>query len=663
MGAGGQVATVVTTMEVRIDTIQIPPARPIIAGEVANELERQQIAALNATTHRDYPRDASVHQLFAAEAAARPDLLAVAAGDGSLSYGELDERANRLANRLRGLGVGPDTLVGLCLERSAGLVTGALGILKSGGAYVALDPSYPAERLEFMLRDAQAPVLVTNRSRAARLDAGAAIVIVLDDPANGLESESAAAPAHRASVGDLAYVIYTSGSSGLPKGVMVEHRSLLNLVFWHRRAFAVTAADRATQVASPGFDAAVWELWPYLTSGASIHVPPDEIRGDAAALRSWLVGERVTISFLPTPLAEAVMSLDWPADADLRLLLTGGDALHRHPSPELPFALVNNYGPTEGTVVSTSGSVPPVEAARLAPSIGRPIDNVRVYIVDSDLRLCRIGQPGELLVGGHLLARGYLHRPELTAEKFIADPFSGKAGARLYRTGDLVRYRPSGEIEFLGRLDQQVKIRGHRIEPGEIAATLDLHPEVRSSLVVAREDTPGEKRLVAYLVPADGVRPGADEMRQHVARSLPDYMLPAAFVWLDELPVTANGKVDRAALPAPGCAPTATSGEHDAELRTELEAVLAAMICELLHLEVVRLDENFFVLGGHSLLGAQLLARVRDRFGVEMALRGLFDHPTVSAMAGEVERLLVLQLEAMSDQEAVDLAAEPAIPS
>jgi amino acid adenylation domain-containing protein len=644
-------------MEARIETIHFPPARPLSLGDFATEVECQQIAALNAATQRDYPRDACVHQLFAGEAAARPDLLAVAAADGSLSYGELDERTNRLANRLRALGIGPDTLVGLCLERSAALLTGALGILKSGGAYVALDPSYPAERLAFMLHDAQAPVLVTSRAQAARLDAGSATVIVLDDPANGLDSESAIAPTHRASVGDLAYVIYTSGSTGAPKGVMVEHRSLLNLIFWHRRAFAVTAADRATQVASPGFDAAVWELWPYLTAGASIHVPPEDIRADAQALREWLLSERVTVSFLPTSLAEAVMSLEWPAAADLRLLLTGGDALHRYPSADLPFALVNNYGPTEGTVVSTSGPVAPDSPARLAPSIGRPIDNVRVYIVDQDLRLCRIGEPGELLIGGHLLARGYLHRPDLTAEKFITDPFSGKADARLYRTGDLVRYRPTGEIEFLGRLDQQLKIRGYRIEPGEIAATLDAHPGVRSSVVVAREDPPGEKRLVAYVVNANGNRPGADELHAHLARSLPDYMLPVAFVWLDELPVTPNGKVDRAALPAPGSANTARVAKRDAEPRTELEAVLAAMICELLHLEEVRLGENFFVLGGHSLLGAQLLARVRDRFGVEMALRTLFEHPTVSEMAGEVERLLVLQLEAMSEEEAVQLVA------
>jgi amino acid adenylation domain-containing protein len=643
-------------MEARVESIRFPPARPLSRDGSAAEVEMQQIAALNAATARDYPRGRLVHHLFAAQSTATPDALAVAAGDGSLSYSELDQRANRLAHRLQALGVGRDTLVGLCLERSAALVTGALGILKSGGAYVALDPSYPAERLAFMLHDAQAPVLVTSSSHAARLRTGSARVIMLDDPANGLNWESPAAPRQTGDPSDLAYVIYTSGSTGAPKGVMVEHRSLLNLVFWHRRAFTLAATDRATQVASPAFDAAVWELWPYLTVGASIHVPSEEIRADARKLLDWLLAQRITVSFLPTALAEGMVSSDWPADAALRVLLTGGDALHRQPPEDLPFAFVNNYGPTEGTVVSTSGLVTPGPSGRIAPSIGRPIDNVSVFIVNADLRLCPIGEPGELLIGGDLLARGYLRRPDLTAEKFIPNPFGGNAGGRLYRTGDLVRYRPTGEIEFLGRLDQQVKIRGYRIETGEIAATLDAHPEVRSSVVVAREDAPGEKRLVAYLVPANGTRPGADEMRAHLARRLPDYMLPAALVWLDELPVTANGKVDRAALPVPDRANTAGRSEPDDEAKTELEAVIAAMICELLHLDRVRRDENFFVLGGHSLLGAQLVARVRDRFGVEMALRSLFEHPTVSGMAGEVERLLVLQLEAMSDEEAAQLA-------
>jgi len=628
-------------------------------GQWLASVEREQAAGRNSGTRRDYPRDASVHQLFAAQVAAAPNALAVAGPDGRLTYGELDVRANQLAHRLQSLGVGSEVLVGLCLERSAALVTGALGILKSGGAYVALDPTYPAERLAFMLRDAQVRVLITDRAQAERLDAGSATVIALDDPAIGLDAESPIAPSSAVTAKDLAYVIYTSGSTGTPKGVMIEHDSLLNLVFWHRRAFAVTARDRATQLASPAFDAAVWELWPYLTAGASIHVSPSDVRADAAALRDWLLAERITVTFLPTPLAEAVMSIAWPGQADLRLLLTGGDVLHHHPTAGLPFTVVNNYGPTEGTVVATSGAVPANESTRLVPSIGRPIDNVQAYIVDADLQLCRFGQAGELLLGGRLLARGYLGRPDLTADKFVADPFGGEQGARLYRTGDVVRYRPTGEIEFLGRVDRQVKIRGHRIEPAEVASTLDAHAAVRSSVVVAREDLPGEKALVAYLVPADGLQPGAGELRSHVAKHLPEFMVPTHFVWLDELPLTVNGKVDIAALPEPSAEHGSNRAARGVAPKTGVETALAAMICELLRLESVGANENFFVLGGHSLLGAQLIARVRDRFGVEMALRNLFDNPTVSGMAGEIERLLLAEMENLSDEEAAQLIGEP----
>ncbi len=634
-----------------------PPGAPH-PRRVVRQPEGDRVAERSETTRRDHPHDATVHQLFARQAAERPDALAVAAPDQCLTYGELEVRANRLANRLRTLGVGPDVPVGLCIERSAALVTGALGILKAGGAYLAMDPSYPAERLAFMLRDAQVPVLVTSRSLAPRLDAGAATVIALDDLGAGLDAESPVAPPESAGLRDLAYVIYTSGSTGVPKGVMIEHESLLNLVFWHRRVFELTAADRATQVASPAFDAAVWELWPNLTAGASVHVVPAEIRADPHALVGWLLAERITVSFMPTPLAEAAMLADWPADTDLRLLLTGGDALHRHPPPGLPFTVVNNYGPTEGTVVATSGAVPQSRTGRPAPSIGRPIDNVRVHIVDCDMRLCSFGQAGELLLGGGLLARGYLRRPELTAERFVPDVFGGDQGARLYRTGDLVRYRPTGELEFVGRVDEQVQIRGFRVEPGEISATLDTHADVRSSQVETRADGAGQKLLVAYLVPANGRRPAADELRSHAARYLPEHMLPASYVWLTELPLTANGKVDRVALAA--LAPTTwhTDAVQGALPNTELESALAEMICELLALPAVGADENFFVLGGHSLLGAQLIARVRDRFGVEMALRSLFDSPTVAGMGAEIERLLLVELESMSDEAAAQLVDE-----
>jgi amino acid adenylation domain-containing protein len=605
-------------------------------------------------TRQDYPRDASVPQLVAAQAVATPDAVALVAPSHAarsvLTYRELDTWANQIAHHLRALGVGPDLLVGLCLERSAALVVGALGILKAGGAYVPLDPAYPPERLAFMLYDAQTPVVVTQQRLAERLPAGPWRVVTLD--AEGPQTARACpvpaagvpAPAH------LAYVIYTSGSTGQPKGVQITHDSLLNLVFWHRRAFAVTAADRATQLAGPSFDATVWELWPYLTAGASVYLPDEETRNTPTRLRDWLVAQGITIGFLPTALAESVMALDWPPQTALRILLTGADVLHHYPSPDLPFVLVNNYGPTECTVVATSGPVPPTARPERPPSIGRPIANTEVYILDDHLRPVPTGVPGELHMGGVGLARGYLNRPELTAEKFIPHPFSAEPGARLYKTGDRACFLPDGQIAFLGRIDDQIKIRGYRIEPQEIVAALNRHPGVQMSCVVAREDTPGEKRLVAYVVPTPGAQPAAGALRAFLGTQLPDYMLPTAFVWLEALPLTPNGKVDRAALPAPDAANTAGDGVFVAP-RTPLEQQVAGIVAGLLGLDRIGRDDNVFLLGGHSLLGAQIIARVSDTFGVDLPLHTLYAAPTVATLAAEIERVVLATLEEMSDDE------------
>lgn len=601
--------------------------------------------------------DTSVQERFAAYAAAQPDALAVSGPDATLTYGQLERHTDQLARRLRTLGVGRERPVGLCLGRSAALIVGALGILKAGGAYVALDPAHPRERLAFMLRDCGADVLVTGGSAVVGVDPGRAAVVTVDADGAEPDIESTGEPATAGGSGDLAYVIYTSGSTGTPKGVLVEHGGLRNLISWHQHAFAITGADRATQIASPAFDATVWELWPYLTAGASIHIPTDEVRVDPIALRDWLVEERISVTFLPTALAEVLMTLDWPAETSLRYLLTGGDTLHRHPPAGLPFAVVNNYGPSEATVVATSGVVGPSADRVSAPSIGRPIANVQAYIVDDQLECVAPGTPGELLVGGAGVARGYLNRACFTDERFIPDRFSSVPEARVYRTGDLVRERPDGELEFLGRVDDQVKIRGNRIELGEISATLNRHVEVRSSVVVLREDASDERHLVAYVVPVDGRRPDSTQLRAHLGQHLPAYMVPAAFVWLEELPLTPNGKVDRAALPAPVIANTAQPAQS-AQPESELERVLAALVAELLELDRVGADENFFLLGGHSMLGAQLIARIGERFDVDMSLRALFDNPTVAEMATEVERLLVAELEAMTDDDAARLLAE-----
>jgi len=596
-------------------------------------------AAVHAVDPEDDRRGAEpcVHELVAARARSNPATLALASRDRTMTYRELDRRAARVALRLRALGVGPDVPVAVCLERSPDLAVAALGVLKAGGAYLPLDASYPQERLAFMVTDSGAPVVVAQRSVIPLLVGSPATIVTLDDDPQ--EDDAPHVLPTGVQSGNLAYVIYTSGSTGTPKGVMIEHRNLLHLVRWHVQAFEVTEFDRASQVASPAFDAAVWELWPYLAAGASVHFADESARSDAAALRDWLCGERITIGFLPTPLAEAALELVWPRAAPLRVLLTGGDTLHRHPPPGLPFVLVNNYGPTEATVLVTSGTVPSEgsdSASTRPPSIGRPIVDSRIHIVDADLREVDPGLPGELLIGGRGVGRGYLHRPDLTGERFIPDPFSGEPTGRLYRTGDLVSERPDGELDFLGRIDDQVKIRGHRVEPAEIAVALERHHGVRSSIVVAREHRPGDIRLVAYVVPRDGARPEVTELRDHLAGLLPDYMVPSDVVHLDELPLTSNGKVDRSALPAP---PEPAARDAGRAPSGALERDLAAMVGELLGIEHVGAEENFFLLGGHSLLAAQLVARIRDTFRIDLPLISVFEAGTVAGLAVEVERL------------------------
>lgn len=599
-----------------------------------------------------------IPQLIAAQAGSTPLAPAVVSGQRTLSYAALNARANQLAHHLQTLSVGPDVPVGLCVGRSLEMVVGLLGIMKAGGAYVPLDPQYPQARLAYMLNDAQVPILLTQRHLIERLPETPARVICLDDePA--LAGHSAAEPLFHTKPDHLVYIIYTSGSTGQPKGVQITHKSLLNLISWHQQAFDVTAADRATQIASPAFDATGWELWPYLCYGASVYLVDEQTRALPMALRDWLVSNQITISFLPTALAESLLALEWPLETALRFLLTGADTLHQYPPASLPFALINNYGPTEATVVATSGRILPAAQTSAPPPIGRPITNTEVYLLDEQLQPVEPGTPGELHIGGVGLARGYLNQPELTREKFIPHPFSGKPGARLYKTGDLARLLPDGQIAFLGRIDQQIKIRGYRIEPDEIVAALNRHPAIQASFVVAREEASGEKRLLAYLVPAAEKSLSLAALLDTLKAQLPDYMIPAAFVRLDALPITPNGKVDRAALPAPN----ETNTLHDepfAAPGTPTEASIAAAVAALLNVERVGIDDNFFLLGGHSMLGAQLIAWIAETFGLELPLRTLFEAPTVRQLATEVERQLETWLEAMSDEEAQRLLEEQA---
>ncbi|MET0395626.1 MAG: amino acid adenylation domain-containing protein, partial [Longimicrobiaceae bacterium] len=602
-----------------------PDAR-ISQATLMGEAERRQVVEEWNRTAVEHPTGALIHELVAAQAARAPRALAVVCGEEALTYAELDARADRLARRLVGLGAGPEVRVGICLERSAGMVVALLAVLKAGAAFVPLDPAYPADRLSYMLADSGARVLVTQASLRGLLPADGVRTVLADADAAAPD----AAPRTAAAPENAAYVIYTSGSTGRPKGVVVTHGALLNLVHWHREAFAVTGADRATQLAGLGFDASVWELWPYLAVGAAVHLAADEeTRTSPAALRSFLLGRRITVAFAPTPLAEALLALEWPAEAPLRLLLTGGDALRARPRAALPFALVNNYGPTENAVVTTSGVVGAGQGSGRAPGIGRPIHNVRAYVLDRRLEPVPAGVPGELCVGGAQVARGYLGRAELTAGSFVPDPFSGRAGARMYRTGDRARWLADGTLEFLGRLDRQAKVRGFRVEPGEVEAVLRQAPGVGDAVVEAREDARGERRLVGYVVAPETMRA---EIVAFARTWLPEYMVPAALVMLERLPLTPSGKVDRRALPEPDAA-----GDADAAPATPAEEVVAGIWVEVLGVGSVGARQSFFALGGHSLLAAQVVSRVRRVFGVELPLRAVFEAPTVRELAARVE--------------------------
>jgi amino acid adenylation domain-containing protein len=610
---------------------------------MATEAEQRQIAAWNATA-RPYPTNWCVPDLVALRTAEMPMQLAVDDGADALTYAELNTRANRLARRLQSRGVAPEVPVALFLPRSVGLVVAALAVMKAGGAYVPLDPAYPDDRLASVLSDAKPRVIVTETRLAERLPTVDRHLMMIEGVMDSTERTEAPEDP-RLTPDHLAYVIYTSGSTGRPKGVQITHGALLNLVFWHREAFSITPDDRASQHASPGFDAAVWELWPYLTAGASVHVMDDATRLDPEGVRDWLVKRGITVSFLPTPLAERVMAASWPEETQLRLLLTGADTLHVYPPPSLPFEVVNNYGPTECTVVATSGIVRPNENSERLPTIGRAIANTQIHILDDQMRPVPIGRPGEIYIGGAGVARGYLDRAGLDAQKFVRDPFRSEPGARLYRTGDLGRYLPGGEIAFLGRIDGQVKIRGYRIETDEIVAVLNTHPAVAASAVVTREDTPGERRLVAYVVPRDGTAPPQGELIATLEAALPDYMVPATFVLVDALPLSPSGKVDRAALPAPDSCNTLREQAFVAP-RTVVEEQLASILAGLLSLDRVGVNENFFLLGGHSLLGAQLVSRIRETFDANLALRTLFASPTIEALAAEIERDILAKIEA-----------------
>jgi len=590
-----------------------------------------------------------VHDWVAQRAAENPTALAVSSVREDLSYGELDRHANQLANYLQSLGIGRSSVVALYLDRSPAMAVAALAVLKAGAAYIPLDPIHPVDRLMFMLKDSGAQVVISVNRMMESFSAGAVKVITLDGDAEKIAAQSTAKPDSGVGPDDLAYIIYTSGSTGQPKGVELPHSGLSNLVAWHRRAFQVSSSDRASAQSTLGFDAAVWELWSYLASGASLHLPEDSVRGDANALRDWIVTRQITITFAATALAERLMQMEWPAATQLRFLLTGADTLKIYPSPRLPFSVVNNYGPTECTVVSTSGVVPVAGSANHAPSIGAPIDGVQIHILDEQRLPVTAGVAGEIYIAGAGLARGYRNLPERTIERFVANPFSTEPQTRMYKTGDLGSWLPNGEIAFLGRVDEQVKVRGFRVEPNEIAVALAQHPAVETSAIAASEDEPGETHLTAYLVLAQGALLTAKELRDFLRQRLPEYMIPNAFVTIAKLPITEQGKVNRTALPT--LSGIRLSDEAYLAPRTLVEEELVKILVPLLKIERVGVNDNFFLLGGHSLLGTQLIARISETFGVDLTLLKLFDHPTVAEMATEVENLILAKMASASELE------------
>jgi amino acid adenylation domain-containing protein len=633
-----------------ITPVTCPPKPP-------NDPQGEPLAAWSGQ-QRAYSRDLSVPQMVRHQAIQNSHRTALVGDSMELTYGELDARVNQLARHLHTLGIGPEMPVSVCMSRSPLAVVAALAVLNAGGAYLPLDPGCPHERLSFILQDAAVTVLLTEKGVGDSLPKGSWLVVMPDRDAQVIANYPTDALPTTASPQHLAYVIYTSGSTGTPKGVQITHDSLLNLVFWHQNTFAVTPEDRATHLASFGFDASVWELWPHLTAGATVYITPDVTRSSPELLRDWLVARKITISFVPTALAERLILLDWPADTKLRLLLTGADTLHHYPRPGLPFDLINNYGPTEATVVATSGVIRPEPRPNGRPPIGRPIDNTYVYICDESLNLVPTGEVGEIYIGGAGVARGYLNNRELTAQKFLPDPFSERLGARLYRTGDLAHILPDGQIAYVGRADDLIKIRGYRIEPNEIVSVLNTHPAVQASAVVVREDGTGNLRLLAYVVTNGDPHPTSGALRSVLRNQLPDYMVPAAFISLQALPLTANGKIDRNALPAPDDTNVLPDEDYAAP-RTVLEEKLSGIIANLLGLERVGVDDNFFLIGGHSLFGTQLIARIQDSLGVELPLRSIFDSPTSAQLAQEIERLIVAKVDSMTEDE-VQLALEQA---
>jgi amino acid adenylation domain-containing protein len=656
-------------LEVLLAGAAAAPDRTLDDLPLSSPSEQAEILAWGAAAA--VPAALPVHLAFARQARATPGAVALVAGEEAevtMTYGELEGEANRLARHLRDLGVGPEVRVGLCVERSPAMIVGLLAILKAGGAYVPLDPALPRERLAYLLADTAAPILVTEQRNLAAFGEPALArvrAVCLDADRARIAAHADTPPDIAAAAEGLAYVLYTSGSTGRPKGVMVRHGALANMAAAARAAYSVGPADRVLQFAAISFDTSAEEIYPCLTAGGTLVLRGKEMLRSSADFLAGCRMRQITLLDLPTAYWHALVAdlsegadasaADWPATLG-RVIIGGERAL---PDRWAAWArqlgakvrLWNTYGPTESTVVATLHEMKsPADAGapgspREVP-IGRPLAGISAYVLDVRQVPAAVGVPGELCLGGAGVARGYLGRADLTAERFLPDPFAAAdtGGARLYRTGDLVRWLPSGELEFLGRTDRQVKVRGFRVELGEIEAALAEHPAVREAAVLAREDRPGERRLVAYVAPHAGREAALGELRAFLERRLPEHMVPVAFVTLDALPLNASGKVERRALPAPDAARPALAAAYAAP-GTAAEEGVAAIWCAVLGLERVGIHDDFYELGGHSLLLPQVMHRLRRDFQVEMPLRTLAEETTVARLALTVEEMLLDQIE------------------
>jgi amino acid adenylation domain-containing protein len=665
---GSTIARLLKHFHTLLEEIAANPDARLSELSLMTTEETQQFEQWNQT-QSEYERDKCVHQLVELQASRQPNALAVVYGEKQISYGELNRRANQLAHYLRAHGVGLEIRVGVLMERSANWIVALLGILKAGGVYVPLDGSYPAGRLRFMVEDAEIRLLLTQ-SGQPRIEASE--VVFLDQDWEWLESESTENPENVTQAEDLAYLMYTSGSTGQPKGVGVPHRAINRLVR-NTNYVKFDESDRVAQISNASFDAATFEIWGALLNGSRVVVLEKETALSPKELKKQLVEHEISAMFLTTALFNQTALSRPEIFASLKYMIFGGDtadprAVHRVLGEGRPEHLVNAYGPTENTTFTTWYDAQESDiGARMIP-IGQPLSNTEVWVLDQQSRMVPVGVPGELCIGGDGLARGYIRRPELTAEKFVPHPYSRNAGARLYRTGDLVRYREDGNIEFLKRMDQQVKVRGFRVELGEIESTLNQYRAVMESIVVDRKDSSGDIRLIAYFVAEDGVEPTSLELLTFLQEKLPSYMLPSAFMAIKEIPLTPNGKVDRRALPAPEQIEVSTAGFIAP--RTEMEQLVAEIWCEILGITQVGADSNFFDLGGHSLLATRVMNRIRERCGVELPLRVLFEFPTVVSLAAklddarpketELSRILdiLVNMENISEEEVTTLLAQ-----